>query len=134
MELTDLIGEHRLSGVDFGSRPTTQSWQDHDARTITFVLNGTAYRATEDPNDGYRSCMNDIERVENVVVNVFPPQRVIGGLRAGDNRIVDFIDGETGLVVLSVGTGDVSDYYPWFCATFDPRGMACNKAALVGAR
>lgn len=61
MTLSDLIGKHHLSGVDFGTIPADlDRYIYEDSETMTFVLDGRAYCIVEDPSDGYRSSMRDI--------------------------------------------------------------------------
>ena len=114
VSLEALVGKHVLSGVSTGS--------DGDANAISFVLDGTAYTATEDPDDGYRSCMRDI-RVGGEVANLFPPAEVVGTI---DDEILTFRDTATGKDVLRVGTDHSDSYYSWFVSEFTPENMAVN--------
>ena len=135
MELKDLVGSHKLTGVD----ESTESvklwfWSDEleDCNVINFVLDGVTYTAIEDPNDGYRSSMQELKVSEVVVKNVFEPCDVLGVYRDkgkyGDtDDVLDLFDAVTGLLVLSVGTEDVDDYYPSFLAVFKPENMAVNQ-------
>lgn len=131
VSLDDLIGEHELSGVDFDNAAiATWGEQFEDCQTINFVLDGQTYTATEDPCDGWRSCMRDIVKSEYKVKNTFGPCRVIGTMRENDYLynydVLDFVDAKTGLAVLSVGTRDFDDYYPCWVASFSPENMAIN--------
>lgn len=127
--LEALIGEHVLTGVDFGVIPKTESW-DEDASSMTFVFDGQAHCVREDPSDGYRSSMRDIALVEDPVINTFAPCRVVCTFaldRAGQrNHVLLCIDAVTGNVVLSMGTDDSDDYYPQYVARFSPENMASN--------
>lgn len=135
MQLEDLIGEHVLTGVEFGVLPPDESRYRHeDANTMTFVLDGRAYCVTEDENDGYRSSMRDIVEVPiETVKNVFAPVKVLarhrtrstGGSDAAD--ILELIDCVTTKTVLEVGTENSDDYYPSYVANFSPEHMACNQ-------
>ncbi len=124
MNLMDLIGLKELTGVDFDTEST------NDAQTIYFVLDGKTYAASEDPVDGYRSCMKDIIESKYKVKNKFRPCRVLGTMRDGGCDILDFIDVKTGKVVLSVGTDDADDYYPCWVARFTPENMWINRKHL----
>lgn len=129
----DLVGERELTGVDFGDLPPDRdNGRYESANTITFVLDGHAYLATEDPSDGYRSCMQDLAEVPNAVTNTFTSCRVLVRHRTrGDyNRaddILECIDIVTGKTVLEVGTADPDDYYPSYVANFTPENMAANQ-------
>lgn len=136
MQLQDLVGEHELSGVDFGTLPEDHDagrWED--ANTMTFVLDGRGYCVIEDPSDGYRSSMRDIVEVSaDAVKNRFDPQRVLARYRekceyGGESDILELLDVKTGKVVLVAGTENSDDYYPSFVANFTPEHMACNDEA-----
>lgn len=137
MRLEDLIGEHELTGVDFGELPPDNDRRWDIANTMTFVLDGHAYLATEDPSDGYRSCMSDIVEVPNTVKNTFAPCRVVGRHRTsstyGSDDILELIDVVTGEAVLEVGTENDDDYYPSYIANFMPERMAVNKPQAAHA-
>jgi hypothetical protein len=133
VELKDLVGEHELSGVDRGVlrlAPDNRYWEDN-ANALLFVLDDVAYRAVEDPQDGYRSCLNSIEVVDaSLLTTRFKPHRVVVSYIDKDVDPADllrFTDVVTGAVVLEVGTRNTEDYYPWFVAEYDPTGLAANK-------
>ena len=113
-----------LNGVDFG---TVGDGYDQ-ANTCTFIWNGKAYRAQEDPSDGYRSCLASIEQLtDSKVDNTFPQCLVRGEGMEGNTEGIKFIDIVTGKVVLELGTDNYDDYYPYYVANFDPTAMAINK-------
>lgn len=121
MELKDLIGEHVLTGAD------TDSTNHGDSNAIRFVLDGKTYIAIEDPEDGYRSCMGELIESQDKIPNLFKEQKVIGTMREGSGcDILDFIDCVTGKIVISIGTDNTEDYYPWFVGEFHPENMAVN--------
>ena len=125
MTLDDLVtdGHRILTGCDKGI--------DGDACTITFVLDGRAYRASEDPADGYRSCLGEIIEVPAAsVINVFPPCIVrTEKVETADMDVLRLVDVVTGEVVLHVGTENTADYYPYYVAYFWPNHMAINQVA-----
>ena len=129
MELKDLTGLHFLTGVD---RQNVEVDGDV-ADTISFVLDGVTYTATENPQDGYRSCMNDIAISDRKVLNTFPPCHVMARMDLGGEgyrgvcEILELLDVTTGGCVLKVGTESADDYYPSYVAEFDPRVMAVNQ-------
>jgi hypothetical protein len=126
MKIEDFKGKHFLTGVEFGEIKSNDKWGDN-ANTIDFILDGKTFSAVEDPDDGYRSSMEDI--VENrdgvIIKNTFSQIEVLGVIRK-DEDIIDFIDTITGRKVLSIGT-DYSDYYyPSFVCDFIPENMNIN--------
>lgn len=133
MELKDLCGEHVLTGVDFDTIPPNPDEYYDEANSMTFILDGKAYCAIEDPSDGYRSSLRDlfVATVESVK-NTFEPCRVVGTHKTtrdygGSCDILELIDVTTGQVVLEVGTDNDDDYYPWYVAYFRPQNMAANQ-------
>lgn len=134
MELSDLVGEHVLDAVD-ESNELVNTYGDYfeHANVIRFRLDGICYTATEDPNDGYRSSMNEIFVSDGKdMKNVFPPVHVVGRHRTeaeygGVDDVLELIDVEDGEVILEVGTSNTDDYYPSFVACFRPGKMNINK-------
>lgn len=133
IELKTLTGIHKLSGVDRDRQAIKSEWGDYneDCDVISFVLDGKTYTATEDPSDGYRSCMKSLLASNIKVKNKFKPHRVMCQMRGDSeygerNDILDIVDVKTGKVVLSVGTGNYDDYYPYFVAEFNPENLAIN--------
>ncbi len=128
MELKDLVGEHYLTGVE--SHVSKVNMWDEDAECLTFILDGVAYTAMEDPEDGYRSCLGDIieEPDTSIVKNRFAPIRVVAIMSdESDAEVLQLIEIESGSIILEVGTRNTSDYYPWFVADFFPDRLACNQ-------
>lgn len=135
MILEDLVGPHELSGVEYGMVPREdnagRTWEfDDDSNTMTFVLDGKAYCAIEDPSDGYRSCMRDIIEVPVAdVKNRFAPVLCVathltqkdGG---GQCDVLVVTDPDATKVYLEVGTDNSDDYYPSFVGYFDPKALA----------
>jgi hypothetical protein len=116
------------------SESVKAQWGDsfEDCQVINFVLDGVTYTAIEDPNDGYRSTMREIATSDKSVSNTFTGQEVLAKMRENDkyeHDILDLIDVVTGKVVLSVGTGNTDDYYPYWVAEFTPENMGANAAA-----
>ena len=135
MELQELVGLHKLSGVDMSNEKIKEEWGDsfEDCQVINFILDKKTYTAIEDPSDGYRSSMREIKLSKVVIKNVFKPVQVFGIMRRDENYnkndIIDFYDVKTGKIVLSVGTSNSDDYYPSFVAEFTPESMVLNAVA-----
>lgn len=124
------IGLHKLSGVEYGSIENDDKYYSDSSNVMYFILDGVTYAAIEDPTDGYRSCMKDIVVSEHKVTNRFKAQRVLGIQREKDSGwrqdVIDMYDVVTGKRVLSFGTGDADDYYPFFVCEFTPENMVIN--------
>ena len=131
MELKDLVGEHELSGVDTTTERVKQYGDYYeDCEVVRFVIDGKTYKATEDPDDGYRSYLKDLEVTNEKVTNSFPPQKVIGKMKDDSdwekNDTIQFIDTTTGKVVLEVGTDNTDDYYPYCFLRWSPENLGIN--------
>ena len=129
MELKDLAGEHVLDAVDF-SNEQVKTWGDEfeSCNVMRFRLDGIVYTAVEDPSDGYRSSMRELDVGEWKMANCFEGMRVVGRHRAnctygGSADILELIAISTGKTVLEVGTDNTSDYYPSYVANFDPSAL-----------
>ena len=131
VELESLVGMHTLSGVDRVTITTGMSeYKYESADVLNFILDGKVYSAMEDHNDGYRSALGTILVSEGTLKNMFEPIGVLGIMRDGANyscEILDLYDVANGKVVLSVGTDNVDDWYPWFVAEFEPRNLHVNE-------
>ena len=127
MELKDLAGLHKLSGVDFENIKVDKYGSFEDANTIRFCLDGKIYVAIEDPSDGYRSSMKDIVVSETTIKNKFSPVKVTGIYREreGYNQcdILELVNINNGKTVVKVGTDNNDDYYPSFVSEFYPENI-----------
>ena len=125
MELKDLAGAHKLSGVDYSCA--------YDVITILFCLDGITYEAISDPADGYRSYMKELSITEKRCKNIFQPQDVICVWKDNvsgydDDDDVLFIYARNGLTVLEIGTREASYYYPYCVMEYTPENLSCNGA------
>lgn len=134
MELKDLAGKKILDAVDF-SNEKVKTWGDgfEDSEVCRFRLDGVIYSAIEDPSDGYRSSMRDLNIEHGFMKNAFEPIEVLCIYREKDKEyggiddILILIDIGTGEKVLEVGTTDTDNYYPCYVASFHPENMVLNK-------
>lgn len=133
VELSDLVGLHKLSGVDRETVKGGGYYSDEDCEIFIFRLDRKTYVAQEDPEDGYRSCMDSIKTSSDTIKNRFPSQAVFCKMRekshGEDNDVLEMYDVQTGKLVLAVGTGNTDDYYPYWVAEFYPENMFCNRIA-----
>jgi hypothetical protein len=135
MNVEDLCGRYYLDAVDFSEESVADIYGDgfDDCSICRFRLDSIAYIATEDPDDGYRSHMKEIKECDaSTMTNVFPAIEVVGyhrvkGCWGDSDDVVEFIDVNTGKVVLEIGTVGTDDYYPCYVASFHPEAMHTNK-------
>lgn len=125
--LEQLVGPHLLSGVQPGIRQATERYHE-DANTLAVVLDGKCWVIVEDPSDGYRSSMQDIEAGDLAeVTNTFKPVRVTAAMRDYSvDDVLEFTDDATGKTVLAIGTANTIDYYPYFVADWMPENLIHN--------
>lgn len=123
MDLKDLQGKKMFSGID---RETVQI-SGEDCEKCTFILDGVAYCGCEDPNDGYRSTMSDLEIVDVVVKNTFSPVEVMvvhqSGGRNDTDDILELRRASDGALILEIGTSNIDDCYPSFVCNFSPENI-----------
>ena len=133
MELEKLVGEHFLSGFEYG----TEKYKDYysnceDDREYTlFILDGITYLASENPEDGYRSCMNELEITDRIVSNKFQPIKVYCTMKENGtyevNDVLEIRDGINEKTILEIGTMNTDDYYPYFQCEYNPENMSINQ-------
>lgn len=131
MELKELVGTHILSGVETGTlKRTKYSWEEECAYA-KFTLDGVTYLAIEDPDDGYRSYMEELEVSDTPCKIKLPDIEVFCLMMADDryerNDVLLFIDVLSGKEILSVGTMNYDDYYPCCHMEYHPENMYCNR-------
>lgn len=131
VELNELCGMHKLSGVDFGTTTYTNTWGETEtADVIRFILDGVTYEAIEDPDDGYRSYMKELRTTDERVRYTFPSVDVLCSLsEENDGDILCFRDVENGKTILEIGTDYTDGYYPYCVFNWMPERMACNENA-----
>lgn len=129
MQLIDLVGEHKLSGVS-----RIIKYNDSDYTAFAFTLDGVTYLGEEDPEDGYRSCCKDLIVVDQPTKNSFPEIDVIcthiyDGLEtwSAESDVLEIKDKVTEKVILRVGTDNTDDYYPYFVFEYYPENMIINQ-------
>jgi len=123
MELKNLVGTHKLTAVEFD----TVYNEDDVVAALLFTLDGVTYRATEDPNDGYRSMFDELKIVNTYLPNTFTPVEVEVRLRHSESEyILEFVDVLSNLVVMELGTNNTDDYYPYCVLYWDPKNLFTN--------
>lgn len=132
MTFEDLVGNHTISGVDYGTKVLNNFGDEEDSEYVTFVLDDVAFTAIEDPEDGYRSCCEDlIMNPCGTVHNTFNPIKVVCKMRDNsdyeENDVLEVYDAKTSKLILAIGTMNTDDYYPYFCFEYNPENMICNQ-------
>jgi hypothetical protein len=133
MELKDLVGMHKLTGVDEDAR-VVKGWtgDDESVNCFSFTLDEKTYSAIEDKDDGYRSNMKEIV-VTDKLSNTFAPIRVLASMQdkgqydSKYNDILELRDVKNGKIILSVGTNHEDSYYPSFIASWVPENASVNE-------
>ena len=130
-ELKDLVGKHILSGIEVGIIEREAWGYLEKCEYIKFTLDGVNYLAVEDPNDGYRSYMNDLEVSDTPCKIHLPNVEVVCQMREDNyyerNDVLEFVDVLNGKKILAVGTGNYDDYYPYCVLEYMPENMSCNE-------
>ena len=139
-ELKDLAGKHILQGIELGTTKYKFEWSDRkEVNCVKFTLDGKTYMAIEDPSDGYRSYCEDLCVVKEECRTKLPDIEVVCVLRNKDeygntSELLEFIDCGNGKTILTVGTGNTSDYYPYCVFEYTPENMTCNKKRKVNKK
>ena len=127
MELKELIGMHKLSGVNLN----TTKIRGENVNSIAFKLDDITYLAVEDPSDGYRSYMDNLEITENTISNEFEAIEVMCRMSdVADDNVLEMYDAKTTLTVLRIGTENTDDYYPYCVFEYKPENMILNKRGI----
>jgi hypothetical protein len=111
------VGEHILNAVLYGKNGNG-----------VFSLDGVAYEAVEDPDDGYRSYMDEI-KVIAPVEKAFEVPVVVEYINKDDKDELVFRDSRNGKTVLSLGTDCLDEYYPLYFFDYTPQNIYENGGA-----
>ena len=136
--LESLLGEHFLSGVSRDKIQIPNSYNKdefEEASSFSFALDGVVFTAIEDPNDGYRSSMDRLF-IGGEIKETFPRVKVFCSMKPNSeyekNEVLQMIDVVSEKIILSVGTGNTDDYYPFFVAEWDPTALYLNRELTFG--
>ena len=135
MDLVNFVGEHILTGVAKGliDLPSDMYADADSCSCLDFILDDNVFSAVEDPSDGYRSCLGQILVDRNGChINKFVPHKVRGAFRSTDRNsdVIEFTDVLTNKIVLSIGTDNTNDYYPYYVAEWLPENLAVNDPSI----
>ena len=136
MELKDLVGTHLMTGIETGTVKRDGWWyKTRNCNYVKFKLDGVTYMAVEDPEDGYRSCCQELEIVDEECKIKLPDILVECKMRddlpiyswgTEKNDILEFYDTTNKQMFMAVGTGNTNDYYPYFVFEYVPEVLHCN--------
>ena len=134
MELSDLVGEFTLTGVDRDTTQIKSHYSDdfENSQVFSFILNGVTYSVVEDPGDGYRSSMRHVIVETYQVKNTFQPIEVVAKyFETNDDDdyyhkkcdILKLYCKESNKLLLQAGTDNTDDYYPYFVSEWHPENI-----------
>lgn len=142
VRMKDLVGKQFiLTGVDF-TNPYSDWEVSYDSKvehacSMRMRIDSTTYVFLEDPDDGYRSSLDDIYVHYNMTTdNEFEPVFVRARYYENknddwefgdDNEVLEFVDTENDKVIVQVGTANTNDYYPWYVAKYFPENLSINE-------
>lgn len=131
-EFKEFKGKHMFSGIDIGSAEIERYDIKETVDTVSFILDGKAYKVTEDPSDGYRSGVLSFEETSDTVFNQFDPIEVFclyreKGTYSGTDDVLEIRNIDTGELILEVGTSNIDDYYPSYVCNFTPENLGKTK-------
>lgn len=130
MELNDLVGKHILSGIEVGVLTKKDYIGYQSCNYMKFTLDGVTYAAVEDPEDGYRSYMEELVVSDEPCKIKLPNIEVVCSMMEDDvyenNDVLRFVDVMSGREILLVGTENWDDYYPVCRLEYHPENMHCN--------
>lgn len=130
MKLEELTGSHILKGIETGEITREDRWGELNCNYIKFTLDETTYMAIEDPDDGYRSYMEELQTTEEPCRIKVPDIQVVCHMREDEYEacdVLEFIDAMNGKKILAVGTANIDDYYPYCVMEYTPENMYCNE-------
>lgn len=136
MKLMDLVGTHVFSGIETRNREMLKWGRYEDCRYVKFILDGVTYMALEDPDDGYRSYMEELKVVDEPCKTKLPDIPVYCKYRSTteDNcaaDLLDFYDGANDKCFLTIGTENTDDYYPYCVLRYRPEKLWVNDGKEV---
>ena len=130
IKVDELLGDHNFTGIDFD----TVEGEYGESYDIVYVqVDGKVYKFVENPDDGYRSQMEEYSIVaDREMKNIFPPVPVVISCitewpdhfaDSSDCDIYLFVSKQTGLIILEVGTDYTVDYYPSTVSNYMPENI-----------
>jgi hypothetical protein len=109
--------------VDFDTLNGLKGLLYYNNHACQFQLGQVVFQVNEDEQDGYRSCLRDVEILSTDArtrPGDFMAEIVITKSTVPDRDSWEFVDTKTGHIWLEFGTDNVDDYYPSFIFYFYP--------------
>ena len=128
MILSDLLGYHELSGVQYATLPENEYGEY--SNVMDFILDNKVYSAIDDPDDGYRSCLKEIrqDRISAAEIsNQFDAVPVVGKYSGNSTDVVELADQYTGRTIMAIGTDHNDGYYPCCILSFYPENITIPR-------
>ena len=125
MNLSDLVGEHILDTaavMGLENRHDSEGIVDY----IAFGMDNKTYKFYENPDDGYRSYLGDIEVKDGITSDLKLASLIVRYVmieyHSTDEdgyacEMITVTDQETGHLWMRIGTRNTDDYYP--CCVFE---------------
>lgn len=133
LKFENLCGKHIFYGCELCIEEFEDEWIGKNVRSVClFNLDGITYKATENPDDGYRSYCDALE-VSDKLPKYFIPggNLVMCSMKENEdwaeNDVLVIKDFKNGKEILRVGTAYVNDWYPCCVFEYNPENMSCNE-------
>jgi len=94
MELKDLVGLHKLSGVDVIQEKVkhcVDCFEYDYENVVKFILDDITYKAVEDSQNGYRSYCGELIVCNEPIANNFLPQEVMVKMKDDEECSVNIL-------------------------------------------
>lgn len=114
LDIESFVGEHVLNAVQYGENGNG-----------IFSLDGASYEVVEDPDDGYRSYLDEIKVIEPVREMYSIPVFVVP-IEDPDKVGIVFVDKRSEKPILTFGTDYYESYYPCYFFDYTPQNIAEN--------
>lgn len=131
-DFRDLLGKRMFSGIEYGTMNHAIGWRGEVfCEYVKFTLDGVHYLAIEDPEDGYRSCCEELQISETAPTYSFEPIEVLCTMMPDEsysyNDVLMLTDTTTAETIMEIGTCNTNDWYPYFHFEYHPENMICNR-------
>ena len=114
LNIEAFVGNHILNAVQYGENGNG-----------IFSIDGASYEVVEDPDDGYRSYMDEVKAIEPIR-EMYSVPVVVAPIGDPAKEGLVFIDKRSMRPVLSFGTDYYEDYYPCYFFDYTPQNIAEN--------
>jgi hypothetical protein len=136
--MDSLVGRHFLNtAAILGRYKKGFGYSADEADTLSIGIDGNTYTFFEDPSDGYRSYMGDIEVIAHLTdalkgAALVNREVIIRDDPRKDKDIIEIIDATTGHIWARLGTDNYDDYYPTCILEWNamPPGLIDNTKSI----